>query len=68
MISLVLLHVTPLRLFLLAVGGQCIFGIVLALPGTLFGLSSWTSALGFDIPAQANLLVVFFACQCALTG
>jgi hypothetical protein len=26
-----------------------------ALPGTLFRLSFWTSALGFDIPARANL-------------
>ena len=39
------LAVTPLRLFLLAVAGQFLFGIVLALPGTLFGLPAWTGAL-----------------------
>ncbi len=63
-----LVGVTPLRLFVLAVAGQFIFGIVLALPGTLFGLPGWTGTLGFDVPAQANLLVVFFACQCVWTG
>ncbi len=37
------LAVTPFRLFLLAVAGQFLFGIVLALPGTLFGLPAWTA-------------------------
>jgi hypothetical protein len=64
----VLVGVTPRRLFVLAVAGQFIFGIVLALPGTLFGLPGWTGTLGFDVSAQANLLVVFFACQCVWTG
>ena len=54
-----LLAATPLRLFSLAVAGQFLFGIVLALPGTLFGLPRWTSSLGFDVSRQAQLLVVF---------
>lgn len=62
------LAVTPFRLFLLAVAGQFLFGIVLALPGTLFGLPAWTAALGFDIAAQARLLVVFFAGQFVFTA
>lgn len=59
---------TPVRLFILAVSGQFLFGIVLALPGTLFGLPRWTMPLGFDVPAQARLLVVFFAGQFLLTA
>ena len=62
------LAVTPFRLFLLAVAGQFLFGIVLALPGTLFGLPAWTLALGFDVAAQARLLVVFFAGQFVFTA
>ena len=62
------LAVTPFRLFLLAVAGQVLFGIVLALPGTLFGLPAWTGALGFDVAAQARLLVVFFAGQFVFTA
>lgn len=62
------LAVTPLRLFFLAVAGQFLFGIVLALPGTLFGLPGWTLALGFDVAAQARLLVVFFAGQFVFTA
>ena len=62
------LAVTPFRLFLLAVAGQFLFGIVLALPGTLFGLPAWTGALGFDVAAQARLLVVFFAGQFVFTA
>jgi len=62
------LAVTPFRLFLLAVAGQFLFGIVLALPGTLFGLPAWTAALGFDVAAQARLLVVFFAGQFVFTA
>ena len=59
---------TPFRLFGLAVSGQFLFGIVLALPGTLFGLPRWTTPLGFDVPAQAQLLVVFFAGQFLFTA
>jgi len=62
------LAVTPLRLFALAVAGQFLFGIVLALPGTLFGLPGWTLALGFDVAAQARLLVAFFAGQFVFTA
>ena len=63
-----LLAATPLRLFSLAVAGQFLFGIVLALPGTLFGLPRWTSALGFDVARQAQLLVVFFTGQFLFTA
>lgn len=59
---------TPFRLFILAVTGQFLFGIVLALPGTLFGLPRWTMPLGFDVPAQAQLLVVFFTGQFLFTA
>ena len=62
------LSATPLRLFALAVAGQFLFGLVLALPGTLFGLPGWTLALGFDVAAQARLLVVFFAGQFVFTA
>jgi MFS family permease len=62
------LAVTPFRLFLLAVAGQLLFGIVLALPGTLFGLPAWTGGLGFDVAAQARLVVVFFAGQFVFTA
>ena len=62
------LAVTPLRLFALAIAGQFLFGIVLALPGTLFGVPGWTTALGFDVAAQARLLVVFFAGQFVFTS
>ncbi len=59
---------SPLRLFALAVAGQFIFGIVLALPGTLFGIPSWTGALRLDVAAQANLLAVFFTGQLVCTA
>jgi fucose permease len=59
---------TPFRLFILAVTGQFLFGIVLALPGTLFGLPRWTMPLGFDVPAQAQLLVAFFTGQFLFTA
>jgi fucose permease len=62
------LAATPLRLFSLAVAGQFLFGIVLALPGTLFGLPRWTSALDFDVSRQAQLLVVFFTGQFVFTA
>ena len=62
------LAATPRNLFSAAVAGQFLFGIVLALPGTLFGLPAWTAALGFDVAAQARLLVVFFAGQFVFTA
>lgn len=62
------LAATPLRLFSLAAAGQFLFGIVLALPGTLFGLPRWTSALDFDVSRQAQLLVVFFTGQFLFTA
>jgi fucose permease len=45
-----------------------IFGLVLALPGTLFGVPAWTAAVGGDVASQANLLVVFFAGQLMCTA
>lgn len=62
------LAATPVRLFTLAVAGQFLFGVVLALPGTLFGLPGWTTALGVDVAAQARLLVMFFAGQFVFTA
>ena len=59
---------SPLRLFLLAVAGQFFFGLVLALPGTLFGVPGWTGALDFDVAAQGRLLVFFFAGQFLFTA
>jgi hypothetical protein len=51
---------TSSRLFAHATAGMFIFGLVLALPGTLFGTPAWTAEVGCDVAAQANLLVVFF--------
>ena len=62
------LDATPFRLLLVAIAGQFLFGIVLALPGTLFGVPRWTTALGFDVAAQARLLVVFFTGQFLFTA
>ncbi len=59
---------TPSRLFAHATAGQFIFGLVLALPGTLFGTPAWTTAVGCDVAAQANLLVVFFTGQLTCTA
>lgn len=53
---------------LLAIAGQFLFGIILALPGTLFGISSWTTPLALDIPAQARMLVIFFTGQLTFTA
>ena len=62
------LGATPFRLLLVAIAGQFLFGLVLALPGTLFGVAGWTTALGFDVAAQARLLVVFFTGQFLFTA
>lgn len=59
---------TPARLFSLAIAGQFLFGLVLGLPGSLFGLPLWTSVLGFDVAAQARLLMTFFAGQFVFTA
>lgn len=58
----------PLRPLLLAIAGQFLFGVVLALPGTLFGLPGWTVPLRFHIEPQATLLVIFFTGQLACTA
>jgi len=62
------LPATPALLFLHAVAGLFIFGLVLALPGTLFGIPSWTSAVHCDVAAQSNLLAVFFLGQLFCTA
>ena len=62
------LGATPFRLLLVAIAGQFLFGLVLALPGTLFGVPGWTRALGFDVAAQARLLVIFFTGQFLFTA
>jgi MFS transporter, FHS family, glucose/mannose:H+ symporter len=68
MSGLVRLAPTSSRLFAHATAGQFIFGLVLALPGTLFGTPAWTTAVGCDVAAQANLLVVFFFGQLTCTA
>ena len=62
------LAASPALLFLHAVAGLFIFGLVLALPGTLFGIPSWTSAVHCDVAAQSNLLAVFFLGQLFCTA
>jgi FHS family L-fucose permease-like MFS transporter len=59
---------SPSWLFVHATAGMFTFGLVLALPGTLFGTPAWTSAVGCDLAAQTNLLVVFFAGQLLCTA
>jgi fucose permease len=59
---------SPALLFLHAAAGQFIFCLVLALPGTLFGMPAWTSAVQCDVAAQANLLAVFFLGQLICTA
>ena len=48
--------------------GQFLLGLVLALPGTLFGIPAWTHALGFDIASQGRLIALFFAGQFVCTA
>jgi fucose permease len=62
------LAASPPLFFLHAVAGQFIFCLVLAMPGTLFGMPSWTIAVHCDVAAQANLLAVFFLGQLICTG
>jgi len=48
--------------------GQFLFGITLALFGTLFGIPAVTRALGLDLSDQANLLVALFTGQMLFTA
>jgi MFS family permease len=56
------------RLFASAIAGQILFGITLALFGTLFGLPAVTSGLGLDLRIQAQLLVALYSGQLCLTA
>ena len=51
-----------------AVAGQFLFGIILALLGTLFGIRVVTDALALDVARQTVLLVVLFAGQLICTA
>jgi fucose permease len=59
---------SPALLFFHAVAGMFIFCLVLALPGTLFGMPSWTRAVNCDVAAQSNLLAIFFLGQLICTA
>jgi fucose permease len=48
--------------------GQFLFGITLALFGTLFGIPAFTKALGLELGMQANLLVALYAGQMLFTA
>jgi MFS transporter, FHS family, glucose/mannose:H+ symporter len=56
------------RLLASAIAGQFLFGIVLALLGTLFGLPAFTGALALDVPRQSWLLLTFFTGQLVFTA
>jgi fucose permease len=51
-----------------AVAGQFLFGIILSLLGTLFGIRVVTDALALDVSRQTVLLVVLFAGQLICTA
>jgi FSR family fosmidomycin resistance protein-like MFS transporter len=51
-----------------AVAGQFLFGVILALLGTLFGIRAATDALALDVSRQTVLLVVLFAGQLICTA
>ena len=51
-----------------AVAGQFLFGIILALLGTLFGIRVVTDALALDVSRQTVLLVVLFSGQLICTA
>lgn len=53
---------------ILAIAGQFLFGFVLALPGTLFGVPEWTDRLNLGLTLQARVLVLFFAGQLTSTA
>lgn len=48
--------------------GQFLFGITLALFGTLFGIPAFTRALRLELGMQANLLVALYAGQMLFTA
>jgi fucose permease len=50
-----------IRLFASAMAGQFLFGITLALFGTLFGIPAFTDALGLALGTQANVLVALYS-------
>jgi MFS family permease len=58
----------PLRPLGLALASQFLFGILLSLPGTLFGLPQWTEAVDIGLTEQARFLAVFFTGQLLLTA
>ena len=51
-----------------AVAGQFLFGIILSLLGTLFGIRVVTDALALDVSRQTVLLVVLFTGQLICTA
>jgi hypothetical protein len=48
--------------------GQFLFGITLALFGTLFGIPAVTTALGLDLGSQSSLLVALYSGQMVFTA
>jgi MFS family permease len=59
---------SPRRLFGSAIAGQLLFGVSLALFGTLFGIPAVTAGLGLDLRTQALLLVALYSGQLCLTA
>ena len=55
------------RLFAAACGGMFIFGLVLALLGTLFGLPLMRERLGVNLAQQGDLFLLLFAGVCFAT-
>ena len=55
------------RLFAAACAGMFIFGLVLALLGTLFGLPAMRERLGVDLAQQGDLFLLLFAGVCFAT-
>ena len=55
------------RLFAAACAGMFIFGLVLALLGTLFGLPLMRQRLGVDLAQQGDLFLLLFAGVCLAT-
>ncbi|HYL95044.1 MAG TPA: MFS transporter, partial [Terriglobales bacterium] len=55
------------RLFAAACAGMFIFGVVLALLGTLFGLPAMRDRLGVNLAQQGDLFLLLFAGVCFAT-
>ena len=55
------------RLFAAACAGMFIFGVVLALLGTLFGLPAMRARLGVNLAQQGDLFLLLFAGVCFAT-